>query len=295
MKKALFSLTAILVFGLGYYFLIKPSEYKATFVAKTLPGDVIETIRIWNKSRDNATITAVDSFNSLSQRIGYEGREYVYEWRFHLSDSVTKVSIDISEPGNIFWNKLLIPFVTQPVERDADVIVREFYDVLKSHLQITRVNVIGVVNVEEKFCICSTAQTHQTDKANGMMRDFLPLSTFVDDMGLTADGPPIVKIRLWSHSKGSLEFDFCFPIKERSELPQSKTFTYKSFPAHKALKAEYFGNYITSDRAWYELIRFAGTNNYQITGLPSEVFHNNPNLGMNETEWKADVLLPVEG
>ena len=286
-------MTGMLTLGLGYYFLVKPSEYSANFAARTSPGDVIETIRLWNKSLDNAAIVDVDSFSTLSQRIIHDGREYIYTWKFRTADSVTKVDIDISEPGKVFLNKLLVPFVTRPIEQDASKIVREFFGILKTHLEITKVNIVGVVDVDEKFCVCSTVQTLQVDKANGMMRDFLPLSTFVEEMELTTDGPPIVKVSHWNHSKGSLEFDFCFPIKNTLKLPHSKVFSYRSLPSQRALKADYFGNYVTSDRAWYELIQFARDQNYQITGLPIEVFHNNPNLGMNEKEWRAEIFLPV--
>lgn len=296
MKKIYPFLAITIALVLGYYFVIEPSEFRVNFIARTLPGNVIETIRIWNKSLDEANISKVDSFSSLSQRIIHEGREYVYQWRFRPSDdSTTEVSIAISEPGNSFWNKLLVPFSDRPIEQDANKIVRQYYDVLKSHLQITRVNLIGVVDIDSKFCVCSRAETLQAEKASGMMRDFLPLSAFVDEMGLVTDGPPMIKIQSWSHSAGMLKFDFCFPIKRTDVLPDSRSFTYQQIPSLKALKAEYFGNYITSDRAWYELFNFANQNGYKITGLPVEVFHNNPNLGMNEKEWKAEIFLPVEG
>ncbi len=295
MKKVFLLLVAIGVSGLGYYFFIKPSEFRVNFVARTLPGNLIETIRIWNTSLDDATISKVDSFSGLSQRIIHKGREYVYEWRFRqLADSVTKVSVNISEPQNRLRNKLLVPFSSQQIEEDANKIVRQYYEVLKSHLEITNVNIIGEANIDPRFCICSSAQTLQVDKAKGMMRDFLPLSTFVDEMGLTVDGPPMIRVQSWSHNDGSLEFDFCFPIKKAELLPDSRPFTYKNIPSQKALKAAYFGNYITSDRAWYELLNFAQNNNYKVAGLPVEVFHNNPNLGMNEKDWKADIYLPVE-
>jgi len=293
MKRAVISFSAIALTGLLYYLFVVPSEFSVRFISRTTPGDIIKTVRIWNRSLKDATILDVDSFESLSQRIVHEGREYIYKWKFTRGDSVTNVRIDITEPGRRIQNKALVPFTDRPIERAANDLARGFYNVLKAHLDITRVNIIGLAEVQEKFCICSFIQASQLEKGNGMMREFMPLSTFVDEANLATDGPPVIKIHHWSHQEDVLEFDFCFPLKQTVDMPDPKIFTYKTFPAELALKAEYFGNYITSDRAWYELIQFAADNGYQITGLPTEVFHNNPNLGINEKEWKADVFLPV--
>ena len=63
-------------------------------------------------------------------------------------------------------------------------------------------------------------------------------------------------------------------------------------PAKKALMAIYNGNYITSDRAWYALLDYAEKNEIPITGLPLEIFYNNPNMGADEKNWKAEVFMP---
>ncbi len=54
------------------------------------------------------------------------------------------------------------------------------------------------------------------------------------------------------------------------------------------------GNYITSDRAWFSLIDYDEKNSYEIVALPLEVFHNNPNMGSNEKDWKTEIYMPLK-
>lgn len=295
MRKVLWMLFGLLTVALLYYLFIRPFEFEVRFKTNTSPGDLIETIRIWNRSLDSSKIVEVDSFSVVSQSIVRENRRYVYRWLFTpLNDSVTKVNVQITEPGRSKVNKLLIPFSDQAIERDAIDITNEFYTVLKEHLIITRVKLIGEVELDSSFCACTYLETFQIEKANGMMNDYPLLTSFVAKFNLKIDGPPSVRIREWNHNAGHLKFDFCFPIVPSDSLPLADEIIYKKFEKVKALKAEYYGNYITSDRAWYELLQYAKRKGYIANGLPIEYFHNNPTLGVNEREWKADVYLPVK-
>jgi hypothetical protein len=165
---------------------------------------------------------------------------------------------------------------------------------LKEHLEITRVKVDGVTELKPSFCVCRSLETPQIEKANGMMKDFELLTSFLEKYNLKSEGPPEVRIKEWSHNLGSIKFDFCFPITQTDSLPTGDSLYFKSFERQRALKAEFNGNYITSDRAWYALIQYAENNGYKITGLPIEHFHDNPNLGMNEKNWRAEIYLPIE-
>ena len=294
MKKTLWVLFGFSVLAFTYYLFFKPYEFEVRFKAKTLPGDLIGTLRIWNRSLDSANVVAVDSFRSLRQTIVLDDRSYVYEWKFNVvGDSVTHVNVQISEPNRTLINKILIPITEQAIERDASDIISRFYEVLKIHLEITKVKVVGEVELDSVFCVCRSLETRQAEKANGMMKDFSLLTSFISNFNLEPDGLPIVKVLEWNHNLGLLKFDFCFPIKKMDSFPVTESVVFKTIEGGRALKAEYFGNYITSDRAWYELIHYARSRGYIVNGLPIEYFHNNPNLGMNEREWKADVYLPV--
>ncbi|MEH6777641.1 MAG: AraC family transcriptional regulator, partial [Maribacter arcticus] len=68
---------------------------------------------------------------------------------------------------------------------------------------------------------------------------------------------------------------------------------YKKLETTKGIKAIYNGNYITSDRAWYALLRYAKTNGLNVAPNPIEIFYNNPDMGGNSLNWKTEVYLPL--
>jgi GyrI-like small molecule binding domain len=294
MKIALRAIALTLLIFAVYYFFFHPYEFKVNFSAKTLPGDIIQTIRIWNRSLDSAQIVEVDSFKHVHQRISIEGREYIYDWYFQLEDSVTNVSVHVSEPARKVLNKVLVPLSEPSIEKDGSSIVKRFYNVLKQHLEITNVSVIGEAKHDSEFCLCHEIEEAQTTKAYGMMKNYLLLSSFIEENGLKLAGSPSVRLKQWSHNQGKLKYDFCFPISPKDSLPVMEGLEYKHFDAFDALKAEYNGNYITSDRAWYALYHHANKFGYKLKGSPVEYFVDNPNFGMNEIQWKAEVFLPIE-
>lgn len=295
MKRLWLLLSVAALMALAFYLFMMPYEFQVTLRGKTLPGDVIQTIRIWDRSLNDSEIISVDSLRGVTQKISIEGRSYIYQWAFNVQhDSVTKIQVRISEPARRFMNKILVPVSAPPIEKDAATVMQAFNDILKEHLRITRVKFIGEAQIDPAFCVCSALETRQIEKANGMMKDFPELTDFISVTGLKPKGPPSVRIKHWSHNAGELKYDFCFPIQETDTLPISKKFTYKSFDRQRALKAEYYGNYITSDRAWYVLMQHAIDMGYALKGLPVESFHNNPTLGISESSWKADIYLPIE-
>jgi hypothetical protein len=292
-KVVLLGIVTVLIICAWYLFL-KPFEFEVNFKAKTLPGDVIQTIRIWDKSRSDLEVQSVDSVFELHQKVTVNNRTYLYEWKFeNIHDSLTNVQIGITQPSRKILNKILIPVTEQAIEVDANQIAHEFYKILREHLRITKVEVQGERESPSSFCVCRSMTTAQTEKANGMMKDYEVLTSFISTFNLKPNGPPIVEIKEWSHGGNSLKFDFCFPVEEAKFLPVSSSVVYKEMKGRKALKAVYNGNYITSDRAWYALLAFANRNGYKVAGSPIEVFHNNPNLGLSEEKWKADIYLPI--
>lgn len=294
MKRIFLACCLLVLGGFVYYLFFSSYDYKVSFKAKTLPGDVIETIRIWNKSLEDSKILEVDSFNTLKQSIKLHQNDYIFDWHFDFKDSLTSIQIGIIEPQQSVRNRLFIPFTKQEIEIDADTLSRTFFKVLKQHLEITKVRIVGETELDSSFCFCKKVQTTQTDKANAMMQEYPVINYAVESISLKILGAPSVRILKWDHSDNFLEYDFCFPVVKSSPLIHLDSFEYKLFNKTKALKAIYNGNYITSDRAWYELFNYAKTSGYKVSGFPIEVFVDNPNYGSDELNWRAEIYLPIE-
>ena len=154
--------------------------------------------------------------------------------------------------------------------------------------------IIGEEQINSTFCACTTQTTTQFGKAQGMMKDFPLLDGILANNGVKLNGRPFLKVTNWDMAQENLTFDFCYPIIKTKILPQHPELIYKQFPSLTAIKAEYYGNYITSDRAWYALLDYANKNNLSVKALPIEVFYNNPNMGGDELKWKTEVYLPLK-
>ncbi len=288
----------VLILGLAlfgsWYFLIKKGEFEVHFKVKTLPGDVGQTLAIWDNTLPETELLELSTTEAV-QHAKIEGSDYRLEWNFELiNDSTCYVNVAFTEPGNEFMNKLLVPVSKTKIEEDAEQFARKFFDILKEHLKITSVNVNGIAQLEQKFCACIPMETMQTEKAYGMQRVYGYIVSFITDNQLKASGKPILDIREWDQEKNELTYDFCFPVQPVESLPQSNDIFFKRIDGTKALKATYNGNYITSDRAWYYLIQHAERNNIELRDYPKEVFFDNPNTGMNETQWTAEIYWPID-
>ena len=284
--------SVMLLIIIGYYLFFVPYEFEVRFSVKTTPGDVIQTLRVWNRSQSTMNVK-VDTFQRAEQRMTVNGHSYILNWIFDDEDSLTKVIVRLTEPNRRLLNKIQVLVGEPPIELDGAIKLKEFHGVLLHHLEITSVQVVGEVKKEGEFCLCRTIEKDQMDKAQGMMENYMILSSFLETTKLEMSGMPSVRVNNWSHIKGRLSFDFCFPIVRPSILPEADGFVYKNYDQIIALKAVYNGNYITSDRAWYVLYQYLKNQKYKAVGYPVEVFFDNPNFGTNESEWRAEIFLPI--
>ena len=295
MKKYFLSLALILAIFLSWYLFIKSYDYKISFMVKTYPGTINQTIKIWNTSLENAKIINSKSINSLEQEIIIDNHTYIYNWKVNLiNDSTSKVEVYISELSNSLINKITIPFLETNIEKDSQKVVKDFYEIIKKHLNNINVKVVGLSEFERTYCIYVPVKTTQIGKANGMMHYYPLISSFIVESNIQSNGFPIIEITNWNSNKDSLEYNFCFPIIKTDTLPSHAVLQYKWLENTKALKAIYNGNYITSDRAWYSLMNYAEKNKIETINKPIERFYNNPNFGNNEKEWQADIFLPIK-
>lgn len=187
----------------------------------------------------------------------------------------------------------MIPFVDTDFEKRTKKKLKNFSELLANHIKNINVTVVGEGVIDSTYYAYVSNKTTQFGKAGGMMRDFPLLDPFLVNHGVELNGKPFIEITKWDRVKDSLEFKFCYPIIKNDSLPFHPELKYGYRESQKALKAIYNGNYITSDRAWYALMDYAEQHGIKITGQPIEVFYNNPNIGVDEINWKAEVFMPL--
>jgi effector-binding domain-containing protein len=280
---------------LGWYIFMKSFDVRANFKVNAYPGSVVQVIKTWSAALPDSEILMQDSIFSIHQQIMVEEEKYLYEWNVELvQDSLSKIRLFISHEQLNVWERIKLPFVETKLERIAIGMIRNFRRAISEHLEITRVEISGLVNFDSVFCVCTPLVTSQRGKAYGMMENYSLLSYFVSDNELETAGVPTIEVNSWSMTQDRVKYNFCYPIKYKDSLPTGNGFFYKWITSKQALKATYNGNYITSDRAWFELLYYAVQNDIQIERRPIEVFYDNPNFGGNEQEWKAEIFLPIK-
>ena len=295
MKKVILVLLPLLVAGLLWYLFIKPYDYRVTFKARTFPGTINQSIKTWNSTLKDAQLVNQEGLNQLEQNIKFSDSTYLYQWDIiPLTDSTSKVKVYVKDLDHSLQNKIAIPFFNTDFEKRTISTVKDFSEKLNEHIDNFRVKVTGKKELPATYCAYVSVKTNQFGKAKGMMYNYPLLNTILANNGIELNGRPFIEITEWDKETDSIHYDFCYPIIKSDSLPEHPDLKYKQFNSRNALMAVYNGNYITSDRAWYALMDYAGKNDIQVTGLPVEVFQNNPNMGGDALTWKAEIYLPLK-
>jgi len=294
--KKISTIIGFLTIGfLLWYFIIKPYDYLVTFKVKTTAGTINQSIKLWNTSLENSSPIQQENLKNLTQQIKIKDSTYNYEWSISsVNDSISKVNVYVTDIDHSFANKISIPFGTTDFEKRTQNTITDFIDKLKEHLNKIRVRVVGIDSTRTTYCAYIPMKGLQIEKARGMMQNYSLLTSVLSAENIEMNGTPFVEITNWNTQNDSIAYNFCFPVIKSDSLPIDPRIQYKQYSGVKALKASYNGNYITSDRAWYALLDYAGNNDIEIVKKPLEVFYSNPNFGGDELKWEAQIYLPIK-
>ena len=278
-----------------WYLIIKPYDYLVTFKIKTTAGTINQSIKLWNTSIENSRPIQQENLKNLTQQIIIKDSTYNYEWSISsLNDSISKVSVYVTDIDHSFANKISIPFGTTDFEKRTQNTITDFIEKLKEHLSKTRVSEVVVDSTRSTYCAFIPMKGLQIEKASGMMQNYSILTSVLSVENIEMNGTPFVEITNWNTQNDSITYNFCFPVIKSDSLPKDPRIEYKQYNGVKALKAIYNGNYITSDRAWYALLDYAENHDIVVAKKPLEVFYSNPNFGGDELQWKAEIFIPIK-
>ena len=295
MKKFSAIIGFLIIGFLLWYLIIKPYDYLVTFKVKTSAGTINQSIKLWNTSIENSSPIQQENLKNLTQQIIVKDSTFNYDWSISsVNDSISKVNVYVTDIDHSFANKISIPFGTTDFEKRTQNIITNFIDKLKEHLNKIRVRVVGIDSTRTTYCAYIPMKGLQIEKARGMMQNYSLLTSVLSAENIEMNGTPFVEITNWNTQNDSIAYNFCFPVIKSDSLPIDPRIQYKQYSGVKALKASYNGNYITSDRAWYALLDYAGNNDIEIVKKPLEVFYSNPNFGGDELQWEAEIFMPIK-
>lgn len=296
MKKTFVGIFIFLLLILAGYLFVYPYDYVVRFEANTFPGTINQSIKLWHKTVGvpGSQITQED-LNHLQQKVQAGDSTHIYQWKIEpLTESTSRIVVGIKDPDHSIANRFLVPFTDAAIETSAVAHVRKFMEDLNAHIDLFKVHIDGEAELPSTFYAYVNLQTSQHGKAGGMMKNYTFLSSLLSSNKVAMNGPPMIIVKEWDRERDSLDFNFCFPIIRSERLPRHPEVQYNRIFPKRAIKATYNGNYITSDRAWYALLDYAEKEGLQVEETPVEVFYNNPNMGADELNWKAEIYLPIK-
>ncbi|MDC6351161.1 AraC family transcriptional regulator [Zeaxanthinibacter sp. PT1] len=295
MKRLGLIFLVVVLLALGWYLFMKPFDYLVRFETRGNAGTINQTLKTWNSTQENAEIKAQRDFLEIVQLIPAGDSQHEYHWKISPeSDTTSSVQVFVTGKDSNFKDRAAILFSDTAFEKDTRQRITDFATYLNDHLDKFRIRITGPAEIPATYSACTQLRTTQIGKAFGMMHNYPLLSDVLAADSVPLNGRPYVQLLEWNRIKDSISFNFCYPIIKTDSLPLHQEIHYRERPRIKAIRAVYNGNYLTSDRAWYALLNYARKNGIETTGLPVEIFHNNPNMGGNELEWTAEIYLPIK-
>jgi effector-binding domain-containing protein len=287
------------IFMLWYLF-IKESDYCISFKVKAATGTIFQGVNDWSETRlasdsENYVILEKKNFSFIKQEMKKDKMAMEYTWDINsVNDSVTSVSVGIKELNSSIYNRLTAPFFSTNFKKTQIQKITDFRNGLNKHTENFKIKIDGEGASEEVFVAYLNLQSVLQEKAQTMIRNDAVITGFLQQNNIKIVGKPYVEIQNWNLDKETLDFNYCFPVDKNTKLIENDVVKFKTIPASKGLQATYFGNFRTSDRAWFAILDYAKSHNLKLTNKPLEHFLANPFNGGDELTWETKVIIPFE-
>jgi hypothetical protein len=298
-KKVAYTIFTLLVAVAIWYFFVKQHDYQITFNAYHPKGFVYHTIKDWNynKSPKDSLVKTLKGtpYQSIEQWFKPSVDSIInVEWQLEkVNDTTTEVTgyFSTDQSSIAERTKLLFKntnFVNQNLE-----FAKALRAFLKAQSDYYKISSIDTIDVAAKKYLYVERKGITTRKARAMIADNSFVMAQITRNNMKLADFPFVEIQSWDKQTDSISFKFCFPVERKPDSVNRKI-KYGERPEFKALRIRFNGNYSKSHFAWYaydDYFKAQGKENPSI--LPTEIFLDNPSVGGNELEWRADIVLPL--
>ncbi|MNR92198.1 hypothetical protein D3C72_232230 [compost metagenome] len=299
-KKIIIGFSVLFSLFLVWYLFIKENDYCISFKVKTATGTVFQGIEEWSAARlpydkESYTVLEKKNFDFIKQEMSKGNDRMEYTWDIvAVNDSVTKVSVGIKDLNHSLYNKLTAPFFNTAFKEEQITKIKDFKEGLNKHLESIKVKLDGEGTSKETFVAYISLKSVLQEKARTMILNDPIITGFLNDNSIEIIGRPYLEITNWNLDKETIDFNYCFPVDKNTKIIENDQVKFKTLHAIKGLKASYFGNFRTSDRAWFALLDYAKRNNLELKNTVLEHFLANPFNGGDELEWETQIIIPFD-
>jgi effector-binding domain-containing protein len=285
------------VFSIWYLFL-KESDYCITFKEKTASGTLFQGVQEWTAAQqisDNEVYSILEkkNFDYIKQEMKSGNIQMEYTWEMKsINDSVTEVIVGIKDLNNSFYNRITAPFYGTDFKKEQISKITHFKNGLEKHLENFKVKIDGEGQSEETFVAYINLRSVLQEKAQSMIANDAIITGYLQNNNIKIIGKPYVQVENWDFDNETLVYNYCFPIAKNTKYVEDKMVKFKTIPVQKGIKVTYYGNFRTSDRAWFAVLDYAKKHDIKLQYTPLEHFLDNPFNGGNELEWKTEIIVP---
>lgn len=299
-KNIKITCSVVFFFLLAWYFLIKENDYCISFKVQASRGTIYQGIQEWtaaqlSKEQEKYSLLGKKDLKFIKQNMIKGATRQEYTWEVSsLNDSVCNVSVSIKDLNHSWYNKLTVPFFNTTFKKEQIRKISEFKKGLLDHIKEFKVKIEGEGTSEETFVAYIALKSILQEKGQTMIGNDASITGFLYENKIKIIGRPYVEITNWDNENEAIEFNYCFPIAKETKIVANELVKYKTLPAIKGLTATYYGNFRTSDRAWFALMDYAERRNLKLESTVLEHFLANPFNGGNELEWETKVVIPFK-
>jgi effector-binding domain-containing protein len=232
-------------------------------------------------------------FEFIKQKMEKENVQMEYVWDItSINDSITKLSVGIKDLNQSWYNKITVPFYNTNFKKAQIRKITDFKKGLDDHLQKFKVVIDGETSTKEVYVAYISLESVLQRKAQNMIASDALITGFLYNNNIEIKGKPYLEITNWDLENETLQFNYCFPVDKNTKVVFDEVIKFKSLPAFRGLKATYYGNFRTSDRAWFALLDYAKRKNIKLKHQVLEHFLANPFNGGDELQWKTEIMMP---
>lgn len=298
-KKVVLFFSVLISLFLVWYLFIKKSDYCISFKVKAATGTVFQGVQEWSALRQSTEkeeyhTLEKKNFSFIKQSMTKGKIKMEYTWEINsINDSVTQVNACIKDFNNSIYNRLTVPFVATYFRKQQIEKITNFRNGLNKHLESFRIKIDGIKTSEETFVAYINLKSVMQEKAQTMIANDAIITGYLQQNNIKIIGKPYVEIQNWDLDKETLDFNYCFPIAKNTKFIENEFVKFKTLKAIKGLQATYYGNFRTSDRAWFTLLDYAQKQGIDLAHQPLEHFLANPFNGGNELSWETKIIIPI--
>jgi effector-binding domain-containing protein len=300
-KKIIILVSISLSLLIVWYLFIKESDYCITFKAKTATGTIYQGIQEWStaqqKKNENYKVLEKRNFDFIKLLMKNRNEKMEYTWNMKsINDSMTSVTVGIKDLNHSLYNRLTaIPFVSTKFKTEQIEKIKSFKLGLEDHIDDFKIRIDGEKSSQEIYVAYISLKSVQQEKAQTMIEYDPTIVGYLDRNKIKIIGfRPYLEVTDWNQDKEIVSFNYCFPIPKNTKYIPDNDVKFKTIPAIKGIQATYYGNFRTSDRAWFTILDYAKKHDIKLKNSPLEHFLDNPFNGGNELEWKTEIIIPYD-